>query len=672
MEIRRSFIYLKFILFFLFSSFSNAGNIGYASNSSVEIYYDVGSSESNQEYLLGVKFKLDPGWHTYWKNPGDSGEKASFEWTLPDGFKIDGPFWPQPEKIPYPPLMTFGYNDEVIVFFKLSSFGRINDDSEISLSTKWLACADVCLPQEAFIKTKINENLISNKNALEMNDSFNKNIPEVFKKNISATYINNSLVLSFELPVRHVKDDIIFFPDEPGLIDYSKDQLIERNNNSASLSSFKLDSSNNFVNVSGLLQFLGETSKTSYQFETQLPKKSNFDGLSPFLAIIFAFLGGLILNLMPCVFPVISLKILNFLEISDSPSEVKKHGLVFSAGTLITFLAIGLIILLIRNSGEQIGWGFQLQSPIFVTSLIYLFVFMSGLFISSVAFGSVFTRLGNLMTASNGYSNSFGTGFLAVLVATPCTAPFMGSAIGFALIQPSIYSFLIFLSLGLGFCFPYLILSFQPNLLKFLPKPGQWMESFKKFMAIPMSLTALWLFWVLSNQISEIDLLKVLLGVSIILILIGLNNFNNFISSNNKFNFPLIFLCLLTILYLLPIENFDSTNKQQGFSVSELNTKINEGPVFLNFTADWCITCKVNEKVALNGEAFNNLIKTKKISYIEADWTNRNDEIFNLLESYGRSGIPLYVFYPSKNKKPIILPEVLTEKLVIEYLNKDY
>ena len=359
MEIRRSFIYLKFILFFLFSSFSNAGNIDYASNSSVEIYYDVGSSESNQEYLLGVKFKLDPGWHTYWKNPGDSGEKASFEWTLPDGFKIDGPFWPQPEKIPYPPLMTFGYNDEVIVFFKLSSSGRINDDSEISLSTKWLACADVCLPQEAFIKTKINENPISNKNALEMNDSFNKNIPKVFKKNISATYINNSLVLSFELPDRHVRDDIIFFPDEPGLIDYSKDQLIERNNNSASLSSFKLDSSNNFVNVSGLLQFLGETSKTSYQFETQLPKKSNFGGLSPFLAIIFAFLGGLILNLMPCVFPVISLKILNFLEISDSPSEVKKHGLVFSAGTLITFLAIGLIILLIRNSGEQIGWGFQ-------------------------------------------------------------------------------------------------------------------------------------------------------------------------------------------------------------------------------------------------------------------------------------------------------------------------
>ena len=297
---------------------------------------------------------------------------------------------------------------------------------------------------------------------------------------------------------------------------------------------------------------------------------------------------------------------------------------------------------------------------------------MSGLFISSTAFGSAFTRLGNLMTASNGYSSSFGTGFLAVLVATPCTAPFMGSAIGFALIQPSIYSFLIFLSLGLGFCFPYLILSFQPNLLKFLPKPGQWMESFKKFMAIPMSLTAIWLLWVLSNQVSENDLLKVVLGIAIILTLIGLNSSNNLISSNSKFNLPLIFISLLGILYLLPMRDPDLSSTKSNFSVTELNKKIEEGPVFLNFTADWCITCKVNEKVALNGEAFNNLIDSKNISYLKADWTNRNDEIFNLLESYGRSGIPLYVFYPSKNKKPIILPEVLTEKLVIEYLNEEY
>ena len=671
MAILKKLILFKIFLFFVFSSFLGAKNIGYASNSSAEIIHDIQSLKPSQEYLIGVKFNLDPGWHTYWKNPGDSGEKASFEWNLPDGLVLEGPFWPQPEKIPYPPLMTFGYNDQVTVFFKLSSAKEITDDLEISLSTKWLACADVCLPQETNINTNISGNSIFDLSS-QMKESFEKEIPKFFKKNISATFIDNNLVLSFELPENHISDGIIFFPDEYGLIDYAKDQIIERNINSASLSVNKLDSSNNFINVSGLIQFIGSSSKTSYIFETALPKKSNLLNLSPFLAIIFAFLGGLILNLMPCVFPVISLKILNFLEISENPLEVKKHGLIFSAGTLITFLAIGLIILLIRNSGEQIGWGFQLQSPIFVTSLIYLFVFMSGLFVSSTAFGSAFTRLGNLMTASNGYSSSFGTGFLAVLVATPCTAPFMGSAIGFALIQPSIYSFLIFLSLGIGFCFPYLILSFQPNLLKFLPNPGQWMERFKKFMAIPMSLTAIWLLWVLSNQVSENDLLKVIFGIAIILILIGLNSSNNLISSNRKFNLPLIFISLLGILYLLPMKDIDLSNVKPNFSVTELNKKIEEGPVFLNFTADWCITCKVNEKVALNGEAFNNLIDSKNISYVKADWTNRNDEIFNLLESYGRSGIPLYVFYPSKNKKPIILPEVLTEKLVIEYLNEEY
>ena len=671
MVILKKFIFFKIYLFIIFSSFLNAKNIGYASNSSAEIIHGIQSLKPNQEYLIGVKFNLDPGWHTYWKNPGDSGEKASFEWNLPDGLVLEGPFWPQPEKIPYPPLMTFGYNDQVTVFFKLSSAQEITDDFEISLSTKWLACADICLPQETTINTNISGNSVFNLNS-QINESFEKEIPKFFKKNISAIFIDNDLVLSFELPENHISDEIIFFPDEYGLIDYAKNQIIEKNNNSASLSVNKLDSSDNFINVSGLIQFIGSSSKTSYQFETALPKKSNLLNLSPFLAIIFAFLGGLILNLMPCVFPVISLKILNFLEISENPLEVKKHGLIFSAGTLITFLVIGLIILLIRNSGEQIGWGFQLQSPIFVASLIYLFVLMSGLFISSTAFGSAFTRLGNLMTTSNGYSSSFGTGFLAVLVATPCTAPFMGSAIGFALIQPSIYSFLIFLSLGLGFCFPYLILSFQPNLLKFLPKPGLWMESFKKFMSIPMSLTAIWLLWVLSNQVSEDDLLKVVLGIAIILALIGLNSSNNLISSNSKYNLPLIFISLFGIFYLLPMKDLDLSSSKPNFSVTELNKKIEEGPVFLNFTADWCITCKVNERVALNGETFNKLIDSKNISYVKADWTNRNDEIFNLLESYGRSGIPLYVFHPSKNKKPIILPEVLTEKMVIEYLNEEY
>ena len=288
MVILKKFIIFKVFIFFIFSSFLSAKNIGYASNSSAEIIHDIQSLKPNQEYLIGVKFNLDTGWHTYWKNPGDSGEKASFEWNLPDGLVLEGPFWPQPEKIPYPPLMTFGYNDQVTVFFKLSSTQVINDDLEISLLTKWLACADVCLPQETNITTNITGNSIFNLNS-QMDKSFEKEIPKFFKKNISAIFISDNLVLTFELPENHLNDRIIFFPDEYGLIDYAKDQIIERNNNSVSLSVNKLDSSNSFINVSGLIQFIGSSSKTSYQFETALPKKSNLIDLSPFLAIIFAF-----------------------------------------------------------------------------------------------------------------------------------------------------------------------------------------------------------------------------------------------------------------------------------------------------------------------------------------------------------------------------------------------
>jgi thiol:disulfide interchange protein DsbD len=659
------------LIFFLFSACINSESIGYASNSNVEIISGDEKLEPNKEYLIGIKYRLDSGWHTYWKNPGDSGEKASFDWTLPEGYQIKGPYWPQPERIPYPPLMTFGYNDQVTVFFNLVTSETLKENNEVSLFTKWLACADVCLPQEANITINLSNNKSSSYSSVEIEDLFDRTIPKVFDKNISATYLKDKLILSFDLPEIHKTDSIVFFPNEYGLIDYSKDQIIERNDNSASISLTKIDLDKDFINVSGLLKFIGESSSSSYKIKTSLPQKSSYLSLSPLIAIIFAFFGGLILNLMPCVFPVISLKILNFLEISDSPKEVKKHGLVFSAGTLITFLVIGMVILLIRSNGEQIGWGFQLQSPIFVSALIYLFIFMSGLFYSSFAFGSAFTRLGNLISSSNGYSGSFGTGFLAVLVATPCTAPFMGSAIGFALIQPSIYSFLIFLSLGLGFCFPYLLLSFNPGLLKFLPGPGQWMESFKKFMAIPMALTALWLIWVLSNQITEAELLRVIMGISIILVLILLNNSKNIISVNNKYNYPLIIISLLSLIYLTP-KNNDYLIDDQLFSTNELYEKINEGPVFLNFTADWCITCKVNEKVALDNKVFKDFITSKNISYIKADWTNRNDEISSLLESFGRSGIPLYVFYPSKDRQPIILPEVLTEKIVIKYLSEEY
>jgi len=659
-----------FLFLSLFSSFSQSSDIGYASNSSAEIISEFSSLEKNTEILIGIKFKLDPGWHTYWLNPGDSGDKASFDWTLPNGFKISGPLWPQPELIPYPPLMTYGYNNEAVVIFKLVSPDQLDEISEISLKTKWLACSDVCLPQEANIKLSLSTSSFDNLTAdsKELRNLLQKEIPKEYSERVSSIQTDESLILSFPIKKKDKSSKILFYPFEDGLINYSNIQKIEMNNESVSLIVKKSKPETNFLEVSGLIQFSSRDVKTSYFFSSPLQGKKNNE-ISVLTALLFAFIGGLILNLMPCVFPVISLKILNFIEISNNKKEVKIHGLMFSLGTIVTFLLIGLSILGLRSTGEQIGWGFQLQSPVFVSILIYLFVFMSGLFLFSMSFGSFFTRAGNLFSASSGYKGSFGTGFLAVLVATPCTAPFMGSALGLALLQPSFYSILIFLSLGLGFCSPYLILSYNPSLLSRFPAPGIWMENFKKTMSIPMFLTAIWLLWVLSNQIPLNEIYQVILSSILIILLVLVNSSDNFIKKNNILNSSIIIISLLFCFYFLP-DNKSRLN-ENNFSTLMLEREINNGPVFLNFTADWCITCKVNEQVALKDDSFFELLKTKNIKYIKADWTNRNSEITKLLESFGRSGIPLYIYFPSKDATPIILPEILNDRIIDTYLNKE-
>jgi thiol:disulfide interchange protein DsbD len=660
-----------FFLLTLFSSFFQSTDIGYASNSSAEIISESDSIKKNTEILIGVKFKLDPGWHTYWINPGDSGDKASFNWTLPKGFKISDPMWPQPELIPYPPLMTYGYNDEAIIVFKLESSNYLDERSEISLKTKWLACSDVCIPQEADIKLSLSKSSFNNlnPNSKILRKVLEREVPKEYSEKVSSILTDESLILSFLVEKEDINSEILFFPYKYGLINYSDSQKIEINNESVSLIIKKSSAKINLSSVSGLIQFSAKDKKTSYFFNSPLQGKKNNE-ISVVVALLFAFIGGLILNLMPCVFPVISLKILNFIEISSNKKEIKIHGLMFSLGSILTFLIIGLSILGLRSTGEQIGWGFQLQSPVFVSILIYLFIFMSGLFLFSMSFGSFFTRAGNLLSASSGYKGSFGTGFLAVLVATPCTAPFMGSALGLALLQPNFYSILIFLSLGLGFCAPYLILSFYPSLLNRFPAPGIWMENFKRFMAIPMFLTAVWLLWVLSNQVSISEMYQVIISSILIILLIILNSSNNFIRKNNILNNSIIIFSILFCFYFLP----DNKSKisEADFSTSILKSAINKGPVFLNFTADWCITCKVNEQVALKDDNFFKLLESRNIKYIKADWTNRNSEITELLESFGRSGIPLYIYFPSKNAAPVILPEILNDRIIYNYLSKDY
>ena len=670
MEKLRNFFLLTLFSLLFFSSNLFLNEKSFASNSSFEIIPEKVSIFNENEIYLIVKFDLEKNWHTYWKNPGDSGEPASFEWDLPKGFEISEAMWPTPELIPYPPLTTFGYTDQLELLFKLSLPEGVKENSVIEVSSKWLVCADVCIPQEGSVSFDLFKTNQTYPSQIEqLLSKIKQKIPLDNGKTITSKIEEDRLVLNLEELGLDITD-AYFFPFRKDVIDYSVNQKLKKNDEEVSLSLAFMENTDVSLIKGGILKTntgSQELRLLQRNFQSEVSLRPEF--ISLMTAILFSLIGGLLLNLMPCVFPVISLKILNFVNHSENRSQTSLHGMFFSLGAILMFVLIGLSVLVLKSIGMDVGWGYQLQSPIVVSLLIFLFIFLAGFFLLNVNFFNTLLSIGTTGLRAPNYVNSFATGFLAVIVATPCTAPFMGSALGFAILQPGFSSFLIFLALGIGFTFPYILLSIFPGLVSILPKPGQWMETFKQFMAFPMMLTALWLIWVLSSQISSFQLILVLLGISLIVFFYWLNQLNITSTTGKRFRVFVYLFIFVSIFLTLPTQNISSQENTNGFSEAELNKKLEQGPVFLNFTADWCITCKVNERVALKTKNTLNLFKEKEIFYMEADWTNKNKVIAEKLESFGRSSIPLYVFYPERDKQPIILPEILSESVIEDYLN---
>ena len=667
---RRNYPILLFLTLILLSSKAFLENKYVASNSSFEVIPEKNLIGNENEIFLIVRFNLDKDWHTYWINPGDSGEPASFNWNLPEGFNISKPIWPTPELIPYPPLTTFGYTDELNLLFKLALPKQLNEKNKFSVISKWLVCADVCIPQEgkvSFVLSKGSDTGFSI-NKILFNE-VKSSIPKAIKQKVSSNVNGGILTLNLSNFDSNIKD-AYFFPFKENVIDYSTNQKLDKNLDGLKLNINLLDKNI----ASGVSGGVLKTNVGDYEIEldsnfinTQSTLNPEFISLSA--AILFSLIGGLLLNLMPCVFPVISLKILNFVNHSENKTQTSLHGFAFSSGSILMFVLIGLSVVLLKGLGMDIGWGYQLQSPLVVSLLIFLFIFLAGFFLLNVNFLNSLLSIGSSGITAPSYMNSFGTGFLAVIVATPCTAPFMGSALGFAILQPGFSSFLIFLSLGIGFALPYILLSIFPSMLSLLPKPGTWMETFKQFMAFPMILTALWLVWVLSSQIDSFQLILVLLGISLIVFFYWLNQLKISSKAGLQFRNFIYLAVLISLFFTLPMQRTSIQQEGNAFSDEELSKRLAEGPVFLNFTADWCITCKVNERVALKTEETIKFFKKKNIFYIEADWTNKNELISKKLASFGRSSIPLYVYYPDKKSVPIILPEILTESVIQDYLN---
>ena len=654
---------MKKILFLLFlfpSLFANQIVIdtGHANVSLVKNSYDLKADGS----YIGIKFELDKNWHTYWKNPGDSGGALEIVWELPNRFKLDQISWPKPELIPYPPLMTYGYNNEVIFPFKVIQ-NELNTNEEIRVSVDFLICADVCIPEKAYINTSIADIPLDNKL-----DFFIEQVPNITLPT-EAYLSSNTLELKFSKTDKSI-DQAYFYSDIENVVEHAAVQKLTEEEYSYSLKIQLFDSSK-LSEISGVVVIDDKPFKVKSSL-VNTPEIELFDELNLLQAVLFAFIGGLILNLMPCVFPVISLKALSFVALGGkSLSKVRLHSLSFAFGVVLTFLTIALAIILLKQSGSVLGWGFQLQSPV-VVSILALIMFLIGLvLLMDINIGSSLTRLGTSPNVNPNYMNSFSTGVLAVIVASPCTAPFMGAAIGYAILQPAIITLPVFLSLALGFAFPYLLLTANPGLISSIPKPGKWMETLKEFFAFPMFATSLWLVWVFSIQVNSDQLITLLICFFTVSIFMWVyKTFRNQI---------IIFgSSLLTILFLFTQINNFSTSQETS---SRLNDSIDswyfgieeefqgsQQAYFINYTAAWCITCQANDKVALSRMKVKEFMAANDIKYVVADWTNKDKSILDALNKYGRSGVPLYVYWKPGMEKPSILPAILSEKIVLDAL----
>lgn len=641
-----------FSILLLFSFFGSAEIVdtGHARISLIKDHSDFVPGTSIN---IGLKVSMDKGWHTYWRNPGDSGGPIVIDWDLPKGFSVSDIKWPLPEKIEYPPLMTYGYEDFVIYPMVLSIPDDYSDDY-FEMTADILICADVCIPESG----KISSNLLD----IESDSLIYEWLESIPSKSLPITTSLNDNNLEIRFTFDKEIKEIYFFPDENNSIDYSSKQNFYKKDDDYFLS-IKLFN-DEFQNVSGVLDIDG----TGYNVSNGKFEDFNEEGLSLITALIFALIGGLILNLMPCVFPVISLKVLSFVSMGgSSPRKIRNHALVFTVGVIASFMFIALTIVLLKQAGNFVGWGFQLQSPLIVGLLSLVMVFISLVLITDNSFGESLTKLGNIGGSENGYYSSFLTGVLAVVVASPCTAPFMGAALGYALIQPSGETVPIFLSLSLGFSLPYLLLAANPKLIDFLPKPGDWMVTLKEFFAFPMLATALWLLWVFSLQVNQILVIFLLIGW----LLLALNFwiFQKDYKTINKVIF--LGISIFSMIYFLP-ETEDIETEQnliigsatEWYEGIEDDLRNKNQPYFINFTAAWCITCQSNEITAFSKDGFKSLLEEKNIEYIKADWTNRNDAITRSLKKYGRSGVPFYVYWEPGFENPKILPAILTDQII--------
>ncbi len=672
-------------------------------NVEAELHSSRAAIAPGERFTIVLRQTIREHWHTYWRNPGDSGEPTQLTWALPPGFRAGPIQWPAPEAIPFDILVNYGYSGEILFPVEVTApaSARVGARVTLTAAAYWLVCSDICIPEEATLTLTLpvaaqgqGDSQWAPRIAAALADLPQPD-PSIEAHITSGAPARLSVALPGAAKIRNPR----FFPFDRDVMQAAAAQSPRVGPAGVSFS-LTPGPANNLgqAPLQGVVTYEARAgaawARRALEIAAQprafiagsdtgaAPISSDYSlaalegagrleapGMSaPALiaALGLAFLGGLILNIMPCVLPVLSVKALS---LARGGGQARRHGLIYALGVLSTFLALAGALIALRGAGQAVGWGFQLQAP-WVTGGLALLFFAIGLNLLGVfTFGGSVQNAGGALTSRGGDAGAFFTGALAVVAATPCTAPFMAGAIGAALTQSAGVTLLIFGALALGFALPLTALSFAPVLQRLIPKPGAWMERAKNVLAFPMFAAAVWLAWVLAEQAGPG-------GVLALLSLAAALAFALFVGRWGKVwlavgGAVLVLTAAFSWRPLLGVETH-AVLASEPWSPARVEALRAEGrPVFVNFTAAWCVTCKLNEATSLGNARVARAFGDANVAYLKADWTSRDETIATALAAHGRAGVPLYLYYPSGGGEPVVLPQILSEALILEMLAGD-
>jgi thiol:disulfide interchange protein DsbD len=664
-----------------------------------------------ESLTVALRLAIEKDWHTYWQNPGDSGLPTTLAWKLPAGIEAGPIEWPVPKALPVGPLVNYGYEGDVLHLVELKPQRTLADGGTVTLAARadWLVCKEVCIPEGADVTLSLPVAASAAPDSRWSGPiaAARAALPRPLAGwQASASGSGTSVKLTLTPPAGAADPGTIrFFPYVADKIDPSGPQPVTRDGNAyvialpvAHTLAGPLDrlagvvtAATGFgqaraatidVAVSGSVAAGAKPAQAVAPALNLAPARSaGGDAVTIAVAVVSALVGGLILNLMPCVFPVLTLKVLGFATHKDSRATMRREGVAFAGGVLLTFVVLGAALAALRAGGEQLGWGFQLQSPAVVSALAILF-FVPALNLSGVfEFGQLAPSGVTNWASKNRAVDAFGSGVLAVVIASPCTAPFMGAALGYALTGSTATMLVIFVALGIGMALPYVLLAWFPGWRRRLPRPGAWLERFKQVLAFPLYGTVIWLGWVLGAQRDNDSLLRLL----IVLLGVGFALWAwRIVRTGGARPWAIAGLVALVVSAviawpLFAADTMPSANAAERrvatadrdwapFTPETVTALTASGrPVFVDFTAAWCVTCQVNKRLVLNADDVRAEFVAKKVALVRADWTRRDPAITQALAALGRSGVPVYVLY-RPGKEPLLLPEVLQRSTMREAL----